>query len=171
MIRSAAAALCLVLVACDGRPETAWLTRPQFSVGPWDVYHDTRLNITEINYVRDSVARHIALSEATLGRAPGSFAPRWLATLPNARGSIRLYSAKVQFLNGPLAVGVRSYVDWKRQEVHAVVGFKFTLPELAEAVHELREGPDPYQQDPSLGWSTLLAAQTALVDQLERSRP
>lgn len=161
----------LAVVACNGRPTSNWLSSPQFSVGPWDVFHDPSLDVTQINYVRDSVARHIALSESTLARPPGYLAPRWSAVVPYTRPKIYLYSERVKLLNSPIRIGVLAYADHRRVEVHAVVGYKFTTPGLARAVHQLREGPDPWEQDAALGWSVLIPNQVALVDLLERSRP
>ena len=90
--------------------------------------------------------------------------------LPYTKPKIYFYSEKVQYLNSPIRIGVKAYADFKKEEVHAVVGYKLSCPGLARAIHQLRCGPDPWEQDASFGWHFLIPSQKKLVEAFEKHR-
>lgn len=168
MNRALLAALVVVLAfaGCGGRPDSTWPARPQFRVGVWDVYHDTRIAPHEAAWLRATVAEHIALSNRTTPTPQANRAPHWTAKgPPYVQPAIRVYASDVHYLNSPIRVGVTAYADNVREEVHATMGAggRVHCPGLAVAVHSLRVGrADPWRQDAALGWSVLFPAQARL---------
>ena len=162
-------AMCFA-TSCNGRPSSSWLTQPQFTVGVWEVHHPFDLKAHELAWIRQSIAAHIYLSQRTLPTSPNNLAPRWIAKLPNTTPKIYVYDQKVKALNSPIRIGVTAYADFRREQIHCVLGQKVSMPGLAAAVHQLRVGPDPWHQDLALGWGLLFPAQDALVDGFIKSR-
>lgn len=173
MVKLALGIILLSLTSCNGRPESNWLTTPQFTYnGIWDVYHDPNLSGTELVWINQSVALHVALSEGVFSFPYfGARAPRWHKVGGGfVKPKIYFYNKKVQYLNSPIKIGVKAYADFQKEEVHAVVGHKFSCPGLARAVHQLRCGPDPWEQDTNFSWPILISNQDILVDTLEKYR-
>ena len=181
MVRLALGIILLSLTCCNGRPSSTWTSNPQFTVGVWEIYHDPHFTVQQMNWIRTSVYRHIALSEAMYrsptypGQGSGvgqEMAPRWWFNKPRpyTTPKIYVYNQKVKYLNSPIKVGVTAYAKFNREEVHCTMGNKLTMPGLATAVHQLRCGPDPWQQDLTLNWPNLITYEAALVSTLEKSR-
>jgi hypothetical protein len=171
-VKRFACLLLAALVSCNGRPDNHWTGSPQFTYnGIWDVYHDPRLSVLEMTWIRQSVMDHVLLSETTVSSPYNNRAPRWVNSLPWTKPKIYIYGPKRQYLNSPIRIGVKAYADFQEESVHCVMGHKVTLPGLARAVHSLRVGRhDPWEQDAMLNWPLLIANQTTLVTTLERSR-
>lgn len=161
----------LLLVSCDDRPPTSWTTQPQWTYKGWDVHYPMDLNIHELVWVRDSIASHMDLSEGLLWHpGAGNHPARW-STPPGVTPRIWVYDRAVTHLNSPIRIGVPAYCDHKRQEIHATMGPKLSMPGLARAIHHLRaDKPDPWEQDPMLGWAALIQNETQLVDHLYKTR-
>ena len=165
--------LLLSCVSCNSRPTSLWPTTPQFVHNNiWEIYHDPGLTGTQLLWIRQSLRAHVSLSDTTyFWPVSGSRAPRWMSRgTPYTKPKIYFYNEKVQYLNSSIRIGVKAYADFKKEEVHAVVGHKFSCPGLARAVHQLRCGPDPWEQDPSFNWQLLITQQNQLVKAFEKHR-
>ena len=162
--------LCSLLIGCNTKKDK-WLTQPHFIYnGIWEVYHHPHLSHKELLWVRQSVAMHVRLSETTATTPFGNRAPRWVSYIPWTKPRIYIHGPRIKYLNSPIRIGVHSYADFKREAVHVVMGNKGTLPGLSRAVHQLRVGPDVWEQNAFLGWSLLIPNEALLVSTLEKIR-
>ena len=152
----------LVLIGCAGDPRTRYPPRPTYTTGGWDIYLAASMSSPERALVREAIREHLAAwAPYARGRSPS-----WRVRRP------RVYVARpqVHYLRGPVNAAAQGVADHREQTLEVACGHKYTLPALTRTMHQLRHGPDPWRQDPALGWVAVLAAGARVVALLEARR-
>ena len=151
----------LLLLGCNNKGAGTFSTRRSFSTGPFDVYIALGYLPLEEYQIREAVREHV--QEYTISPFKGG---PWKFT----KARIYIADRKIKYLNSPYRVGVVGYVDFKRNSVVVVAGYKNTVPALFRELHQLQRGPDPYAQDPLLRWGAVASVGSRIVADLEAKR-